>query len=258
MASSPVVGLIYDHLPSPAWVKVAHELVAGIDVMAERCSGSGSHGGASEELLRSCWSLALLVELVRGVEFKRSALFGIGEKPILADLLGVMPAPAVADLQSLERAFREHLVPLVLARDGELAAGPAFSSLLPGDADLIKGRTLIEIKAMVHRRNRDGTPRYSVDARMLYQVLAYALLSQERFSVDEVVIFNARYAHVYSWRLSSLLAELAGSSVETHELAAELKMFLKNPVDQCVPLGARRAALAVFERAGIPQVLSTR
>jgi len=210
-----------------------------------------TYEGAGEELLRGCWAVALFVELVRGVQFERSALGLLGDRPTYSDILGVMPASAIDDLRCLERAFVDVLLPMIRSRRGNLCTGPAFSTVLPGDADLIKGTTLIEMKAMVHRRKRDGTPRYGLDSRLIYQILAYALLAQERFAINEVVVFDARYAHVYSWPLDLLLTELAGADVRAHKLAARLRMFLEDPLDARVPPAARRAALAVVERAAI-------
>lgn len=248
VTSNSVVEAIYDSCPSRAWAEVAAELVAWVDALVAHEAHRDTVTAPDEGLLRGCWAIALFVELVRGVRFERSALGQLGDKPTCSGVLDLMPASAVEDLRCLERSFVDHLLPVIRSREGELCTGPAFSMVLPGDADLIKGTTLIEIKAMVHRRKRDGTPRYSVDSRTIYQVLAYALLSQELFAVDELIIFNARYAHVYSWSLSSLLKELAGTEVNARDLSAELMRFLEDPIDTRVPPTARRAALSIIER----------
>lgn len=248
IVSSSVVKAVYDYCPSRTWAGVVDELISWVDRLILREMDRKAAAGVDEGLLRGCWATALLVELVRGVKFDRSALCALGDKPTCMDLLDVMPASAVADLRRLEQVFVECLLPVICSRQGELVTGPAFSLVLPGDADLIKGSVLIEVKAMVHRRKRDGTPRYSLDARTLYQMLAYALLAQDQYSVDELVLFNARYAHVYSWPLDELLAELAGAAVEAQEMAARLKLFLENPVDARVPTPARVAAMAVIGR----------
>lgn len=248
VTSSSVVESIYDYCPSRAWAEVADELVAWVDELVNYEAHREAPSALDEGLLRGCWAIALFVELVRGVRFERSTLGLLGAKPTCSGVLELMPASAVEDLRGLERSFVDHLLPVMRSREGELYTGPAFSMVLPGDADLIKGSTLIEVKAMVHRRKRDGTPRYSVDSRTIYQVLAYALLSQELFAVDELVIFNARYAHVYSWPLSSLLTELAETEVNARELSAELTRFLEDPIDTSVPPAARRAALSIIGR----------
>lgn len=248
VTSSSVVESIYDYCPSRAWAEVADELVAGVDELVNYEAHREAASALDEGLLRGCWAIALFVELVRGVRFERSTLGLLGDKPTFSGVLDLMPASAVEDLRGLERSFVDHLLPVMRAREGELYTGPAFSKVLPGDADLIKGSTLIEVKAMVHRRKRDGTPRYSVDSRTIYQVLAYALLSHEMFGVDEVIIFNARYSHVYAWPLSSLLPELAGTEIKAHQLAADLMAFLEDPIEVGVPPAARDAALSIIER----------
>lgn len=241
-SSNSVVESIYDYCPSRLWADVASEIVSSADSLAEGYSALGGPGSCEEELLRVCWSIALFVELVRGVKFDRSALGSLTDGPTYRRVLELMPRSAIGDLRSLLASFWNSLRPLVDARLGEIVVGPAFSWVLPGDADFIKGGTIFEIKAMVHRRKRDGTPRYGLDSRTIYQVLAYALLAQQRFSVDEVVIFNARYSHVYSWNLDDLLTELAGKQTNAAHLAAELEAFLGNPLDPGVPLAAREAA----------------
>jgi hypothetical protein len=248
ITSDAVVASISDYCPSRAWAEVADELVAWVNALVTYEAHRDAATPLDEGLLRGCWAIALFIELIRGVRIEQSALGLIGDKPTFSDVLDVMPGPAIEDLRCLERAFVDHLLPVMRSRKGELVTGPAFSLVLPGDADLIKGTTLIEVKAMVHRRRRDGTPRYSVDSRMIYQVLAYALLAQELFSVEEVIIFNARYAHVYCWTLSDLLTELAGTEIKAHELAAELMSFLEDPIDARVPPAARGAALSIIER----------
>lgn len=248
VTSNSVVEAISDYCPSRAWAEVADELRAWVDALVAHEVHRDAVTAPDEGLMRGCWAIALFVELVRGVRLERSALGLLGDKPTFSGVLDLMPASAVEDLRCLERSFVDNLLPIICSREGEICTGPAFSTVLPGDADLIKGTTLIEIKAMVHRRKRDGTPRYSVDSRTIYQVLAYALLSQELFAVDELIIFNARYAHVYSWPLSSLLTELAGTEVNARELSVELMRFLEDPIGTRVPPAARRAALSIIER----------
>lgn len=248
VTSNSVVEAIYDYCPSRAWAEVAEELVAWVDALVTYEAHRDVVTAPDEGLLRGCWAIALFVELVRGVRFERSALGLLGDEPTCSGVLDLMPASAVEDLRCLERSFVDQLLPVMRSREGDLYTGPAFSMVLPGDADLIKGTTLIEVKAMVHRRKRDGTPRYSVDSRTIYQVVAYALLAQELFSVEEVIIFNARYAHVYCWPLTHLLTELGGTEIKAHDLAAELMAFLEDPIGARVPPAARHAALSIIER----------
>ncbi|CAJ1496870.1 hypothetical protein [[Mycobacterium] burgundiense] len=144
IVSSSVVEAIYDYCPSRMWAGVVDELISWLDRLILREMDRKAAAGADEGLLRGCWAIALLVELVRGVKFDRSALCALGDKPTCRDLVDVMPASAIADLRRLEQVFRDCLLPVINSRQGELVTGPAFSRVLPGDADLIKGNVLVE------------------------------------------------------------------------------------------------------------------
>lgn len=235
------------YCPGQGWSEVALGLTSELSYFATRCKKGELDEGCSEEVLRGCWAMALFTELARGVNFERSALAALGRTPTRAALLGLMPAEAVGDAKLLHDSFSMTLSPFIPSREGQLVAGPAFSNRLPGDADMIKGTTLIEIKAMVHRRKRDGTPRYGLDARMIYQVLAYALLGQTTYAIDEIATFNARYSHLYSWQLNELLSELSDPGMDAVTLAAELDLFLENPLHPRVPEAAREAARRILD-----------
>lgn len=237
---------IYALCPSRVWTEVAHDLLTLVGTNVAAREYEHTQGDCPDELIRGCWAVALFVELVRGVRFQRSALANLGDSPTVDAVLGLASVAAVDDLKAMQCVFSSLLQPIVDGRNGQLVAGPAFSSKLPGDADLIKGTTLFELKSMVHRRTRDGLPRYSLDSRTIYQVVAYSLLAQERFGIDEIVLFNARYAHTYTWRLDALLREMSGQASDAESLSAGLDLFLTNPLDPRVPLAARNAAASAL------------
>lgn len=203
-------------------------------------------------LLQGCWALALLTELFRGVPVERSPLAMVRSAPTPAALLELAPEAAIDDLVRLYETSSNTLLPFISQKDGRVTIGPAFSTHIPGDADLIKGRTLVEFKASVGRRTRYGTPRYSLDARTLYQVVTYGLLGQEAFRLSEVAIFNARYSHLYSWSLTELVAQLAGKSMCLDTLSADLSLFLRDPCSPVVPAPAREAASHIRSAGELP------
>ncbi|RAV03743.1 hypothetical protein DQP56_02465 [Mycolicibacter senuensis] len=183
--------------------------------------------------MQKCWILALFTELVRGVSLDRSPLGQMGDElrpRRMADFDELMPDEINADIYSLYRHVQGVLMPFIEVR---MSAGTRVMSPdlgcqgLAADADLMVGTTLIEIKAVVGRRTRAGVPRYGLDARMLYQLVSYALLANcAGYEVDEIAIFNARYAHLESWHLATLLSELAGHSVTTKDIAAKFRAFI--------------------------------
>ncbi len=181
-----------------------------------------------ERFLRGCWALALLTELSRGVPLGSSPL-RVVERPRVEGIRALMPIVALGPLEVLLERSQRILVPFIDSRGEDRVWEPAFSELLPGDGDLIAGRTLVEIKAVSGRRSRAGVPRLGLDARTLYQCVVYALLAHAEYQVEEVAIFNPRWSHLHAWPVDSLLTVLAGKPVQAAGLAAELVAFLADP-----------------------------
>lgn len=198
-------------------------------------------------LVQGCWILALFTELYRGVPYERSALRHVDLSRWGSSGVCPMPEFALEDLRQLFAAADKLLIPRLSERAGPVCVGPTFDAPIAADADLIKGYSLVELKASVGRRSRGRTPRYGLDARTLYQVVSYGLLGQRGFEIKELCIFNARYSHIYSWLLSDLLKTLAGKPVSARDLADELVAFLRDPCDRGVPASARLAALRIEE-----------
>lgn len=185
-------------------------------------------------LMRRCWVLALFTELVRGVPFGRSPLGRLvtgTSARVWGDFSEVMPDEVGGDIQSLYLHVQGTLMPFIEARTykGAEVMGPNLGfPYLAADADLIVGTTLVEVKAVVGRRTRTGAPRYGLDARLLYQVVGYALLGViAGHKIDEVAIFNARYAHLQTWYLTPLLSELAGRPICAEGFAMQFRSFIE-------------------------------
>jgi hypothetical protein len=235
---------------SAAATNLAHDLL--MVSRAWKSSGWFPQESPPTKLLRGCWALALLTELVRRVRFERSPLAVLGSAPTTEGLLALMPESATDDLLQLYDVSSNTLIPFLSQRDGSLMVGPAFSAILPGDADLIKGRTLVELKALADRRRRDGARRYSLDSRTLYQVVTYGLLGQEKYQLDEVAIFNARYSHLHSWSFAKLVRQLADQPTSLQTLSAELSLFLDDPCQRDVPTAARTVAESIWRNGELP------
>jgi hypothetical protein len=175
-------------------------------------------------LARGCWLLAYATEVSNHVG--QRSLNGVHRREQSTRILDELVPDAVeAELMALHAQALEVLLPFVEGRL-PIRFRPSFASALPATGDILAGTTLIEVKTLLSRRDRFGNPRYGLDSRMLFQVVAYGLLGHDDFGIDRVAIFNARYGHIYSWRLHDLLSEMAGADVDTKTIAAEFKSFL--------------------------------
>ncbi|WP_109557106.1 hypothetical protein [Mycobacteroides abscessus] len=139
------------------------------------------------------------------------------------DFLQLMPVELVRnDLFALVKASTQILLPFFDRCVGTTSVGVPLEAPISADVDRIIGRTLIEIKALSGRPRADGTRRYGIELPLLYQVVCYALLAQPQYQINEIALFNARYAHLRIWRVNELLCELAGRETTAEELAPQL------------------------------------
>lgn len=183
-------------------------------------------------LLRGCWALALLTEVLRAGTQSGSPLWklapdGIPEKDELraADLLGLAAPGAVEELRRLGQLAYTALLPQLAKRSGPWALGPTFegSRLMNADADLIASGLLIEIKTNLGDKRADGSRRASLEYSTLQQLLGYVLLDfSDEFAIQEIGLYAARYSQLTTWPLPDLLEELAGRPMN---LAAERQAF---------------------------------
>ncbi|CAG6852092.1 hypothetical protein PICSAR132_00315 [Mycobacterium avium subsp. paratuberculosis] len=236
------------------WTSTVVNLAAELRDIASvwKTSGQLDTSQPPTKLAEGCWALALFTELSRGVPFERSALRSLGSEVSTDALLMLAPRSGIDDLARLYLSSSKTLFPYLSGRRGTVVLGPTFGASIPGDADLIKGTTLVELKATVDRRRRDGTPRYSLDSRTLYQIVTYGLLGQNAFGLNEVAIFDARYSHLQRWSISELLCSLAGERVYVAELSMELDTFLRDPCGSRVPNLAREAAMRISAEGELP------
>lgn len=193
-------------------------IAAVIDVAAA-AARSGPAG--AERLDRACWALALTTEVYRVGLTARSPL-----RPLLAtrrfgpgELLALAPADALRQLRDLralaEKGLFPHLSP-------PYVLGPTFdgSRLCAADADLIADRLLVDIKTRLGPKNpRTGARADRLQKSDVQQLLGYVLFdTTDRYRIDAVGIYSARYGRLTTWPLPELLDRLAGEPVD---LAAE-------------------------------------
>ena len=122
---------------------------------------------------------------------------------------------AVHELMQLCDVASERFLPWLR---GPVVLGPSFraSGLLPADADLIAGGSLLELKVMVGTKSQaTGLRREFLKKEYFYQVLAYALFdTMDEYSITELGIYSARYGNLHTWPLSEVLYRSAGRPVD--------------------------------------------
>ncbi|OKI81192.1 hypothetical protein A6A27_40520 [Micromonospora sp. CB01531] len=224
--------------------QAVHELALMLDypdrdgsgsVGTARFSGPVAGSEADHQLLaRACWALALLTDLYRVGPTPGSPLMALAPRSITAEKLLDLASPeAVEELRALRASADRILLPALAARHGAWAVGPTFagSSLMNADADLIAAGLLLELKTSLGSKRRDGTRRSSLEAPTIMQLLGYVLLDfSDEFAIAAVGVYNARYAHLTTWHLPELLAELAGRPVDLKEERAAFHELLSTYV----------------------------
>jgi hypothetical protein len=184
-----------------------------------------ARGSATEPglLYRACWGLALLTEVYRGGPVVASA-GPLGRLPTgsARALLDAAPDAALELLAALREVMEAVLLPGLASRRGLWATGPVFagSQLMPGDADLIAGGLLAELKTTASKPSLAVTD--------LWQILGYVLMDwEDEFAITDVALFSARYGYLAQWSLAELLPQLAGRPVTVTALRSEFRALLE-------------------------------
>lgn len=162
----------------------------------------------------TCYALALFVELYRNPMIKNSPLFQLPPGAGAADLRALAGPPVVADLIAMRDLAQQRLLPQLPAEP--VHAGPDFdgSRLVPADADLIVGDTLLDFKADQGGKPRQDGSRSAVLHRDdIYQLLGYVLMdTSDRYRLRHAGVYFARFGHLAQWALTDLLATTSGDS----------------------------------------------
>lgn len=190
----------------------------------EEYAGPARGSGAERNLLyRACWGLALLTEVYRrGPAI--TALGPLGRLPRRSAqaLLDAAPDAGLEQLAALAGVMESVLRPALASRRGLWAIGPVFagSEIMPGDADLIAGGLLTELKTTIKKPSLGVTD--------LWQILGYVFMDyDDSFGITDVALFSARYAYLVQWNLAELLPQLAGRHATTAALRTEFRALLE-------------------------------
>ena len=132
-----------------------------------------------------------------------------------------MPDAGLTQLAAL-RGVMESLLPAIASTQGLWAIGPVFagSQIMPGDADLVAGSLLTELKTT--------SKKPSLGVTDLWQILGYVFMDYvDGFAITDVALFSARYGYLAQWNLDVLLPQLAGRPVTAAALRAEFQALLE-------------------------------
>jgi hypothetical protein len=207
----------------PALKELAFMLGVG-DGGTGQFTGPARGTGTEPDLLyRACWGLALLTEVYRrGPEIAALGPLGRLPRKSAGSLLEAAPDAGLEQLAALRGVMESALLPAVRSRRGLWAIGPVFagSQIMRGDADLIAGGLLTELKTT--------TKKPSLAVTDLWQVVGYVLMDYvDEFGITDVALFSARYGYLAQWNLGTLLPQLAGRPVTVAPLRAEFRALLE-------------------------------
>ncbi|MGT2462947.1 hypothetical protein [Sinomonas atrocyanea] len=165
-------------------------------------------GSSSVELDRACWALALCTEAYRaGLGVVRSLMQLASEGDFTkAGLLLLAPDDALRQLAALDELARGHLLQCLSA---PFHLGPTFdgSRFCPADADVVSDGLLLDFKA--------GLKGGALSKEELYQLLGYTLFDRtDRYGINRIGIYAARYGALITWDLAPTLDLLAGEPVD--------------------------------------------
>lgn len=187
---------------------------------------TGPAQGAAPEpglLYRSCWGLALLTEVYRrGPDIAATGPIGRLPDKSAKSLMEAAPDAGLEQLAALRDVIESALLPALSSRRGLWAIGPVFagSQIMRGDADLIAGGLLAELKTT--------NKKPSLGITDLWQMLGYVFMDYvDEYAITEVALFSARYGYLAQWNLGMLLQQLAGGPVAAPALRAEFRALLE-------------------------------
>lgn len=201
-------------------------------------AGLTSQSDNRELAARAAWALALCVSAHRA---------GAAWAPFVPDLVrnGDFTAEkmleqaddaAVAELIALRQLSEERLIPKL---EGPFSLGPTFdlselgpSQRIAAEADLIANGLLIDVKTTLAPKGKAGLRPDVLKADNIYQLLGYALLDySDRYSIDRLGIFSARYGTLTEWPLERVTSLMAGKKFDFSAARQEIwDMMQQDPV----------------------------
>jgi len=182
-----------------SWFVVAHE-----SMMSQLRPAYRRLGEADERrLLRHCLILAHLDPCFRvglGDNRNNPLLYPVPKRSV-DEILAIAGEHCIDDMFALSNAFFEHMstmftLPAIMTP--KFSGGPHVGG---ADADMILGRTLIDIKTSI---------KSSIGRRALLQLIGYAVLDlDDRYRIEKVAIYQSRQGCLIEWNLHELIAGLA-------------------------------------------------
>lgn len=189
--------------------------IESVIAVAQEACRDGSHG---EALNRACWALALTTEVYRvGGFLPDSPLTRLHNEGRFTreQLLALAPLDALRQMDELRALAGVQLRPYLAP---PFALGPTFdgSEHCLADADLIAGGMLLDIKTRLGPKNpRTGVRSDSLPLTDVHQILGYTFFDRsDRFHIDTIGIYSARYGSLVTWKLAEVLDGLAGEPVD--------------------------------------------
>lgn len=198
-------------------------------------------GGVEADLLRACWVLAALEDVYRGtrVDSGLRELVGRGAYTV-ADLAGLAPDPAVAELVALvEQARLSGAWAQMRQLAGDPAPGQALGTAAPvlvphwAVGDLLLGgttptalttsagssdTTLVDVRTVTHADTPDDTGRW------LWELLASAWLDvPDRWRIRRVGLYLTRHGVLLTWPV----ARFAEALTEGRRTGSPRREFVK-------------------------------
>jgi hypothetical protein len=180
---------------------------------------------AEDRLCRVCYAMAWFEEVFRTGRLWPGTPLGDADGSLTMELLlAAVPGYAVADLMAQVKLAEEPLAALRVATPPrDVHAGPVFEGSTDvggADADLVVGRTLLEIKATL-------TPSKQLARKDFWQLVGYPLLDyHDRFGIDAVALYLARFGRLYVWTVAEYM-DLFGCHVPIEELRERCAALLR-------------------------------
>lgn len=216
-------------VPTPATPPAAHPLTrrpwpaaaaahAELLAMLPTATGFATLPEAEERrLVQLAYVAGLFDQFFRIGAYPGLPLLEVRANAALDELLDTLVLPAcVDDVIALTDVARKALAPLATA-DAPVVVGPVFAGsgdVGGADADLLVGRTLLEVKTR---------GKLELQQRHLHQLVAYALLDYDNeYAIGQLAWYSARHGALVRLPLVEVLAGLAGGPVDVAVLRSEL------------------------------------
>lgn len=178
---------------------------------------------------RVSYAMALMVELYRTNGYENSRLFLLPPGSTADNVLNLITEAEIDDLIAMRDFAIPHLMRLPA---GPVFSGPTFegSRDLAGDADIIIGGTLLEVKATQGGQPRkDGTRVLSLERQDIHQMLGYALMDyHNEYELTEIALYAPRFGYLRRWSIGDYCHRLAGRRIDLGETRDAFRTLLQH------------------------------